>query len=175
MEHNAVIRSTVSPCDSRNFRRAVLLVLAGAVIAVCSRPILAIPPELSYFVGNWTIVVKEAPRSTFTWTVQEDLGGEWLSGIVERDDQRTSADYWRVVNKTVERYISTADGLYIKMASSGWKTNKMLLNGIASGKTGDFRVRETIIRENDRKFRALWERQEPDGTWVIFSDETCTK
>jgi hypothetical protein len=61
------------------------------------------------------------------------------------------------------------------MVSSGFNKGKMVMNGIASGKAADFRIRETVTKENERRFRALWEKQGDDGKWVVYSDEICTK
>jgi hypothetical protein len=95
--------------------------------------------------------------------------------IVERGGQRVSTDFWRINGGLVERFAFTSDGVFIKMVSSGWKSGKMILNGIASGKAVDYRVRVTITRQSDTRFRAIWEKQGEDGKWNVFSDETCSK
>lgn len=133
-----------------------------------------VPQDMAFFVGIWSVAVKDG-KGTVTWTVKEDLGGEWLSGTVDRDGERISIDHWRFNGRNIERFAFTADGLYIKMNASGWKGNKLSFAGIASGPDGDFRMRETITRENDKRFRALWEKQGADGVWVVYSDETCSK
>ncbi len=130
---------------------------------------------IDYFKGTWAVEIANGPRGTLRWIVKEDLNDGWLSGVVERDGRKISADLWRVHGKLIERYAFTGDGLYIKMVSSGWRANRLKFNGIASGPAGDFRLRQTITRRTERTFHALWEKQEADGKWTVFSDETCSK
>ncbi len=130
---------------------------------------------IDYFKGTWTVDVANGPSGRLTWTVKEDLNDGWLSGVIERDGKKISADLWRVHGKLIERYAFTGDGLYVKMVSSGWQSNRLKFNGIASGPVGDFRLRQTVTRRTERTFHALWEKQEADGKWTVFSDETCSK
>jgi len=150
----------------------VLLTIADGV-ASASEP--SLPAELLYFRGKWTITVKEDPSAAYTWTVSEDLKREWLVGVVDKGGERVSTDLWRVNAGVIERYVFTNDGVFMKVVSSGWKSGKLVLSGIGNGKAIDFRVRETITRISDNKFRAVWERQSDDGKWTVFSDETCVK
>src|SRR5215212_7451289 len=108
-----------------------------------------IPPDLSYFVGIWSIAPKEGPKGNITWTVKEDMGGEWLTGTVDKDGNRTSIDHWRTNSRGIERHVFMADGTYIKMNGSTWKTGKMIFTGVAYAKAGEYRMRETIFRESD--------------------------
>lgn len=159
-------------------RGAVLYLAAAAVIAVfSSSPVMPaiVPPDLAYFQGTWTLTIKSDAASSYTWTVTEDLKGGWLTGVVEKTGERISIDHWRVNAGVIERYAFTNDGLFIKLVSSGWKGNKMILNGIAYGKTSDYRIRETITKDSDRKFRAVWEKQGEDGKWTTISEELCVK
>lgn len=155
-----------------------VVLIISVMIAYAFLPTLfpsAAPPDLAYFQGKWTLTVKAEPDATYTWTVSDGLKGAWLNGVVEKGDESISRDLWRANAGVIERYVFTSDGSFIKLVSSGWKTGKMILNGISYGKAADSRVRETITRESDRQFRAVWEKQGDDGKWVVFSDETCSK
>jgi hypothetical protein len=154
-------------------RAAVRLATGVSVIILASSAAFAAPPELSYFVGTWTVTAKDG--DAFTWTVRDEMKGEWLTGVMEKDGEDISSDHWRMAGKNIERYVFTSEGLFIKMTSAGWKAGKMAFTGIASGKTGEFRIRETIFKEGDRRFHAIWEKQTPDGMWSVMSDEICTK
>ena len=162
------------------FKRAFSLVAASifillmAVVEIfASTPIVA--SDLVYFQGKWSVSVKADPSASYTWTVSQDLKGEWLSGVVEKSGERISTDLWRVNAGVIERYVFTNDGVFIRLVSSGWKAGKLVLSGIGNGKAVDFRVRNTITRISDSRFRSLWERQAEDGKWTVISDETCTK
>lgn len=150
----------------------------AAMIAYALAPRLfssAAPADLAYFQGKWNMTVKAEPDTAYTWTVSGDLKDEWVTGVVEKGGERVSTDFWRVNAGVIERYTFTSDGLFIKLVSSGWKSGKMTLNGIANGKAVDFRVRETITKESDKRFRAVWEKQGEDGKWAVFSEEICVK
>jgi hypothetical protein len=150
---------------------------AGILVLVLwlNVPAMLVPADLSYFIGIWTITVKDGPKGNITWVVKEDLGGEWISGAVEKDGDRTSTDHWRMNSRGIERHVFTSDGTYIKLNGSTWKTGKMIFTGVAYGKQGEYRMRETIFRESDTRFRALWEKQGADGAWTVVSDESCSK
>lgn len=152
---------------------SILVLLMAAADIFASTPIVA--SDLVYFQGKWNVSVKAEPSASYTWTVSQDLKGEWLSGIVEKSGERISTDLWRVNAGVIERYVFTNDGVFIRLVSSGWKAGKLVLSGIGNGKAVDFRVRETIMRISDSRFRSVWERQGEDGKWAVFSDETCTK
>jgi hypothetical protein len=157
---------------------SVALMAIGAVIVYALAPGLfssAAPTDLVYFEGKWSVAIKSDPDGIYTWTVSDDLKGQWLTGVVEKAGERISTDHWRMNGGLIERFAFTSEGLSIKMVSSGFRSGKMVLNGIASGKATDFRVRETITKENDRRFRAVWERQGDDGKWSVYSDETLSK
>jgi hypothetical protein len=153
--------------------RVTILSAACAAVLAFSTLVYAVPADLSYFIGDWTVTVKDG--STFTWTVKSEMNGEWLTGIVARDNVTSTTDHWRMVGKNVERFVFTSDGIYIRMSAPGWRAGKMSFTGTASGKAGDFRVRETITRESENRFRALWEKQDPDGKWSLMSEEVCSK
>ena len=162
------------------FKRATSLIAASVfVLTIAAEDILASTPivasELAYFQGKWNVSVKADPSAAYTWTVSQDLKGEWMTGVVEKSGDRISTDLWRVNAGVIERYVFTNDGVFIKLVSSGWKAGKLVLNGLGNGKAVDFRVRETITRISDTRFRALWEKQGEDGKWTVLSDETCTK
>ena len=150
----------------------VLLTIAAEAVFASNA---SLPAELLYFRGKWNITVKADPSAPYTWTVSEDLKGEWLAGTIEKGGEKISTDLWRVNAGVIERYVFTNDGVFIKVVSSGWKSGKLVLSGIGNGKAIDFRVRETITRISDNKFRAVWEKQSDDGKWTVFSDETCVK
>ena len=151
--------------------------VAGALaLAVCLHaPGSPVPPDISYFIGVWTITVKDGVKGNYVWTVKEDMGGEWLTGTIDRDGERTGVDHWRMNSRGIERHLFTSDGTYIKMNGSVWKTGRMNFSGVAYAKGSEFRMRETIFRESDTRFRALWEKQGADGAWSTFSDESCSK
>ena len=154
------------------------LVIISAAIAYPFLPPLfssAAAPDLVYFQGTWSLTVKSEPGAIYTWTVSDGLKGAWLTGIVEKGSESISRDLWRANAGVIERYVFTSDGSFIKLVSYGWKSGKMVLNGISYGKASDSRVRETISRESDRRFRSVWEKQGDDGKWTVFADETCSK
>lgn len=135
----------------------------------------ALPDEITYFIGVWKVTVKGDPTANYKWTVAPDKNGEWLEGAMEKDGVKTSTDFWRKNDSSIERFVFTTDGTLLRVTSAGWKTSTLVLTGIASGKNGNSRVRETITRLGDSKFRAIWERQSEDGKWTVFSDESCEK
>lgn len=134
-----------------------------------------LPEELSYFIGVWKVTVKGDANGAYKWTVAPDKNGEWLEGAMEKDGVKTATDFWRKTDTTIERFVFTTDGTLLRVTSTGWRTGSLVLTGIASGKTGNSRVRETITREGEKKFHAVWERQGDDGKWTVFSDESCEK
>jgi len=134
-----------------------------------------LPEEITYFVGVWKVTVKGDPNSTYKWTVAPDKNGEWLEGAMEKDGVKTSTDFWRKTDTIIERFVFTTDGTLLRVTATGWKTSTLVMTGIASGKTGNSRVRETITREGEKKFHAVWERQTEDGKWTVFSDESCER
>jgi hypothetical protein len=131
--------------------------------------------DLDYFKGNWVVALRSNPKETFNWTVKEDLQGGWMAGVVEKNGEKVSTDFWRQGGKKIERFAFTAGGLFVKIESAGWESNRMVLTGVASDKTGETKIRETITKVNDRQFNALWERESADGKWTTFADEICTK
>lgn len=134
----------------------------------------AIPADIDYFVGTWTLE-KEGANGGITWTVKEDLNKTWVTGVAEKNGERISTDYWRLNGKVIERHVFTNDGVFIKFVSSGWQKGVMKFNGIATAATGDFRMRETITKKGDRRFQSVRDKQEADGKWTLYSDETYSK
>lgn len=130
---------------------------------------------IDYFKGQWTVALRNNPKASFRWTVKEELQGGWLMGVVEQDGQKVSTDFWRQSGKKIERFAFTADGTFVRIESDGWESKRLVFTGVASDKTGEAKVRETITIVNDRQFSALWERETAGGKWVTFSDEICTK
>jgi hypothetical protein len=133
------------------------------------------PQGIDYFKGQWTVALRNNPKASFRWTVREELRGGWLMGVVEQNGQKVSTDFWRQSSKRIERFAFTADGTFVRIESPGWESNRLVFTGVASDKTGETKVRETITPVGDRQFNALWERETADGKWVTFSDEICTK
>jgi hypothetical protein len=158
---------------------AVLTIATAAVFASSTRmrdsSVSGVAPDLLYFQGKWNITLKADPSVSFIWTVSQDLKGEWLSGVIEKNGERVSTDLWRVNAGIIERYVFTNEGVFIRLVSSGWKSGKLVLSGIGNGKAVDFRVRETVTRLSETRFKAVWERQGEDGKWTVTSEETCTK
>lgn len=130
---------------------------------------------LDYFKGSWTITLRGNPQAVFRWTLKEDLRGDWLSGVVEQNGEKVSTDFWRQNGKRIERFAFTAGGMFVKIESSGWVSDRMIMTGVMSDKTGETKVRETITKIDERNFNALWERADPNGKWVIFADEICAR
>lgn len=130
---------------------------------------------IDYFKGNWVVRMKGNARQSFSWSVRDDLRGEWMTGVVELEGQRVSTDFWRRNDGKIERFAFTSDGTFVRLEGTGWAANRLVLQGAASGKTGETRIRETITRVSDREFRALWETQDREGKWTVFADETCTR
>ena len=131
--------------------------------------------DLDYFKGKWMVTLRNNPKTSFSWTVKEDLDGSWLSGVVEKDGQKISTDFWRQNGKKIERFAFTSGSTTVKIESSGWDGNRMILAGTLSDKTGETKVRETITKVDERHFNALWEKEDADGKRVVFGDEICTK
>ncbi|HEY0375975.1 MAG TPA: hypothetical protein VGC87_03370 [Pyrinomonadaceae bacterium] len=157
------------------FAAALALLAAGWVFYAAKSSTTETPSELDYFKGTWAVTMKSNPRQPFRWTVKDDLRGGWVAGVVEQNGERISTDFWRQSAGKIERFAFTGGGLFVRIESQGWEAGRMVMSGVASDKTGETKIRETITKENERRFHALWERQEADGRWVVFSDETCTK
>jgi hypothetical protein len=132
-------------------------------------------PDLDYFKGNWVVTMRSNPKEAFSWTVKEDLNGGWMVGIVEKNGEKVSTDFWRQSGKKIERFAFTADSTFVKIESVGWESDRLVLSGVASDKTGATKIRETITRVNERRFHALWEKENLEGKWITFADEICTK
>lgn len=98
-----------------------------------------------------------------------------MVGVVEKNGEKVSTDFWRQSDKKIERFAFTASGAFVKIESSGWESDRLVMTGVMSDKTGETKVRETITRVNDRRFQALWERESSDGKWIVFADEICTR
>jgi len=113
-------------------------------------------------------------ESLFDWTVREDLDKSWLGGEVVRDRQFITKDLWRQTGRKIERFALTSNSTLVRLESAGWNGNQLIFNGTLNDGTTETKVRETITKENDRKFNALWEREE-NGKWIVFGDEICTK
>jgi dienelactone hydrolase len=131
--------------------------------------------EVDFFKGTWECRIQGSPDNVFRWSVTEGLNNSWLVGFVQVGQNKVSNDFWRLVNRKIERFAFTGDGTFVKVDSNGWKSNKLRFIGSANQKTGEFEVRQTITRNSDREFRALWERIGDDRSWSVFSDELCTK
>jgi hypothetical protein len=131
--------------------------------------------DLDYFKGNWTVTLRNNPKISFSWTVNEDLDKSWLGGVVTRDRTKISTDFWRQNGKRIERFAFTSGSTFVKIESAGWNGNQMVFNGTMSDNANETKVRETITKINDRQFNALWEREDAGGKWVVFGDEICTK
>ena len=155
----------------------ISLVLITAIVFLFTTPTVssAKPTNLDYFKGNWTVTMRNNPTRSFNWTVKEDLDKSWLSGVVEQNGKKISTDFWRQNDKKIERFAFTGNGVFVRIESSGWEADKMILHGILSDKSGETKIRETITKVNDRQFNALWEMENGDGKWTVFGDEICTK
>ena len=154
---------------------ALALVAAGGFFYAAKSSTTQTPSELDYFKGTWTVTMKSNAKQPFRWTVKDDLRGGWVVGVVEQNGERISTDFWRQDGKKIERFAFTGGGLFVKIESQGWEAGRMVMSGVASDKTGETKIRETITKENERRFHALWEQQNSEGRWVVFADETCTK
>jgi hypothetical protein len=158
----------------RAFSLPLALLVAGFFGAVASLSSAA-SPDLDYFKGKWVVTMKDNPKQAFDWMVREDLRGGWMVGVVEKNGEKVSTDFWRQSGKRIERFAFTADGLFVKIESAGWESDRLVLTGIMSDRAGETKIRETITRVNDRRFQALWEREGPEGKWTTFADEVCAK
>ncbi|HKQ53512.1 MAG TPA: hypothetical protein VJT74_14140 [Pyrinomonadaceae bacterium] len=158
-----------------NFIIAVALLACGVFLYETKSSTTAAPSALDYFKGTWTVTLKSNAALSFRWTVREELKSSWLVGVVEQNGEKVSTDFWREDGHRIERFAFTSGGLYVKVESAGWDSGRLLFTGVMSDKTGETRVRETITKVNDHEFRALWEMENPQGRWVVFSDETCEK
>lgn len=98
-----------------------------------------------------------------------------MAGVVEKNGEKVSTDFWRQRGKKIERFAFTAGGMFVKIESSGWESDRLIFTGVMSDKTGETKIRETITKVNERRFHALWERASADGKWMIFADEICTR
>ncbi len=158
-----------------NFIIAFALLACGAFLYATESSTTPAPSGLDYFKGTWTVTLKSNPERPFRWAVREDLKGGWVVGVVEQNGERVSTDFWREDGTRIERFAFTTGGLFVRIESPGWDSTRLIFTGVMSDKTGETKVRETITKVNDRQFRALWEMQDNQGRWVVFSDETCTK
>lgn len=158
------------------FAVALALLAAGGFFYATKSSTTQTPPsDVDYFKGVWVVTMKSNPKQPFRWTVKDDLRGGWVVGVVEQNGERVSTDFWRQDGKKIERFAFTGGGLFVKIESPGWESRRLVLSGIMSDRTGETKVRETITKENERRFHALWESQDSNGRWVVFSDETCEK
>ncbi len=158
--HYSIRNSGFGDPGRRSSRLRVAAMTAGcAAFLAFSTVVYAVPADLSYFIGDWTVTVKDG--GTFTWSVKSEKNGEWLTGVVTGGEVRVSTDHWRIVGKNIERFVFTSDGIYIRMSAPGWRAGKMSFTGTASGKSGDFRVRETITREGENRFRGCGKNRTP--------------
>ena len=159
----------------RNFITAFALLACAACLYAAKSSTAPVPPDLDYFKGTWTVTLKINPQQSFRWAVREDLKGGWLVGVVEQNGEKVSTDFWREDGKKIERYAFTSGGLFVHVESPGWESARLVFTGAMSDKSGETKVRETITKVNARQFRALWEMQDAQGRWVVFSDETCER
>lgn len=150
------------------------LLAAGGFIYATGSLSLAPAPDIDYFKGNWTVTMRSNPQASFHWTVKEDLKGGWMVGAVERNGEKVSTDFWRQNGNKIERFAFTSDGTFVKIEGTDWQSNRLVLSGVASDKSGETQIRETITRVNEREFQALWERSS-GGKWSVFADEICTR
>ena len=155
---------------------AIALLACGAFLYATTSSTTPAPSALDYFKGAWTVTMKSNPERPFRWSVREDLNGGWVAGVVEqKNGERVSADFWREDGKRIERFAFTTGGLFVRIESPGWDSARLIFTGVMSDKTGETKVRETITKLSERQFSALWEMQDDQGRWVVFSDETCEK
>ena len=131
--------------------------------------------EVEFFKGTWECSIQTSPNDKFRWSVTEGLNDAWLVGFVQVGKNKVSNDFWRLVENRIERFAFTGDSTFVRVASNGWEANQLKFAGSANQKTGEFQVRQTITRNSDREFRALWERMGKDQQWTPFSDERCIK
>jgi hypothetical protein len=130
--------------------------------------------EVEFFKGAWECRLKDSNK-IFNWTVTEGLKNSWLVGVVQAGQEKISNDYWRSINGKIERFTFTGKGLFIKIDSSGWESGKLVFSGSANQLTEEYKVRETITKNSDREFYAVWEKMGKDQRWSTYSDEICTK
>jgi hypothetical protein len=154
---------------------AIALLIAGGVFYATKSFSSKTSSEIDYFKGNWTVTLRNNSKESFRWTVKDDLSGGWMVGVVEKNGERVSTDFWRQDGRKIERFAFTAGGAFVKIESSGWESDKLVMIGIMSDKTGETKVRETITRVSERQFQALWEKESSDGKWLTFADEICIK
>ena len=157
------------------FAIALTLLTAGGIFYATKSFSSGTPSGIGYFKGNWIVTLKNNPKESFKWMVKDDLSGSWMVGVVEKDGEKVSTDFWRQGSKKIERFAFTASGTFAKLESPGWESDRLILTGVASEKTGETKIRETITRVNDRRFHALWEKESSDGKWIVFADEICIK
>ncbi|HYY56705.1 MAG TPA: hypothetical protein VE842_05190 [Pyrinomonadaceae bacterium] len=157
------------------FAITIALLAAGGLLYAAESLSAGTSPDIDYFKGKWVVKMRGNPKQSFNWTVKEDLRGGWMVGVVEQNGEKVSTDFWRRDGKKIERFAFTSGGTFVKIEGSGWETNRLVLTGVASETTGDTKIRETITKVNDRQFQALWESEGPDGKWIVFADEICTK
>jgi hypothetical protein len=154
---------------------ALAALAAGGFLSATKSFSPAAATGLDYFKGSWTVTLRSNPKEAFRWTVKEDLQGGWLAGVVEKNGEKVSTDFWRQNGKRIERFAFTAGGMFVKIESSGWESDRLVFTGVASDRTGETKIRETITKVNEREFHALWERASSEGKWMTFADEICTK
>lgn len=131
--------------------------------------------EVEFFKGTWECRIQGSPDNVFRWSVTEGLNNMWLVGFVQVGRKKVSNDFWRLTNGKIERFAFTGDGTFVKVESSGWKSNKVEFIGSANQKMGELKVRQIITKNNNGEFHALWERMGDNQKWSAFSDERCIK
>jgi hypothetical protein len=131
--------------------------------------------EVEFFKGTWECSIQSSSNDKFRWSVTEGLNNAWLVGFVRVGKNEVSNDFWRLAKGRIERFAFTGDSTFVEVASNGWESNQLKFAGSANQKIGEFQVRQTITRNSDREFRALWERIGKDRKWISFSDEHCVK
>jgi hypothetical protein len=148
---------------------AVALTLLTAGLFYAAKSFLAVDSSgLDYFKGNWIVTMRNNPGASFRWTVKEDLQGGWMVGVVEQNEKKVSTDFWRRSGNRIERFAFTADGTFVKIEGRCWEANRLVLAGIASDKTVETEIRETITKLGDDKFQALWGRSCGNSLDVII-------
>jgi hypothetical protein len=152
--------------------------LALATNGIEDRPVLG--ETLQYLVGTWRVVsVDPAGGSDLRvcYLVQPFVGKKWISGVATSATRNFgSKDVWGYDRASGEviRTVFDVSGTYAVVRSRGWQGDTLVLDGDARSAGGSMRVRETIRRLSDHKFKATWEALR-GGKWSAYAVETATR
>lgn len=141
--------------------------------------------QLQYFQGKWSCAVKPVndpanrPAEPFTWEVKRVLNNFWFLGqTATRQNVAITQDTlgYNTLSKRFGRTILTGDGQFINLLSDGWSSDKWVWEGSVVRGTQKNGLRETIVKQGDRAFEAIYDQPDPvKKEWQPVLKESCRK